>query len=144
MAAEATPIEPQSLVGSPEHQSLLDRFEQLFTGAWEYVQQHLPEHTLKPTVLNNLKQAYDNTAAIVKADLAATVGKLEEQAKTAEQTAMQGAESAGEAAVAGVEEAAQAVTPTSTSSAPPAAPGAVTGTASSSDASGATEAPPTA
>lgn len=110
MAIEVNEIQPQSVVDSPHHQNLADGVEALFKGAWNWIQQHLPEHeTAKPNALNNIVAAYDNAIAAVRADAAATAAKLEEQGKTALQTVEEGAVSAGEAVVTGVEQAAEAI-----------------------------------
>lgn len=107
MAIEATPIEPQEVTYSPKHQNLADQIEQGVTGLWKWFEQYLPEHaTHKPNALNNLKQAYDNAIAAVKADAEATAQKLADEGKAALETGIQGAESAAQDALTGVAQAA--------------------------------------
>lgn len=141
MAEQATPIEEQTLAGDgAEHQALLDRLHGVLNGAWQWVESHLPEHELKPQVLNGLKAAYDNGAAAVKADYATLkaqgetlAGEAEADAKTDLTTAEGQAETAVEDAAAAVSSQAAS---TSTSTTTPSSPATSSATSTGTDKSG--------
>lgn len=122
MAIEVNEIQPQAVVNSPHHQNLADGVEQLFQGAWNWIQAHLPEHeTAKPNTLNNIVAAYDNAIAAIRSDADATASKLADEAKAdaaqAEQTIVGGAESAAGDVLSGVA-AAEGSTPTDAAATP--------------------------
>lgn len=96
-------------VATPEHQLLMDRFKSLFQGALDYVKNHLPEHDLKSTVVDNIKGAWDNTAAVIKAEADTEFQKLKAQGEEAAQGALAAGEQIATEAAAGVEQAAGSV-----------------------------------
>lgn len=111
-------LQNHEAVATPEHQLLMDRFKALWQGAWDYTVNHLPEHpNLKGDVLNHIKAAWDNTAAVIKGEADTEFQKLKAQGEEAAQGALAAGEQIATDAASGVEQAAGSVvesnTPTS-------------------------------
>jgi hypothetical protein len=102
----ATPLPAEvPLTGSARHDDILSGAHQLINECWGWLKSALPEHDLKDTVLNNFKQAWDNTVALVRAEADRALTVLREQQPAVEEAA-QTVESelvtAGQEAVTGV------------------------------------------
>lgn len=112
-------LQNHEAVATPEHQLLMDRFKALWQGAWDYTVNHLPEHpNLKGDVLNHIKAAWDNTAAVIKGDAETAFQKLKEEGQQAEQTALAAGEQIATDAASGVEQAAGSVVESNAGKAP--------------------------
>lgn len=127
--AEGTPIVQSDVLADSgaTHQSILDHLFSVLDGAWKALESRLPAHPNKAVVLDQIKAAYDNGAAIVKDDFEKVSAQAKEAVAAAEPVLEQDAATvvgqAEQEASTVAEDAAADVTPEGAVSTPTVGPG---------------------